>query len=222
VWLGWALAGAIGWGVGFFLALAPEMWAEGSLAGAPPAPAPEEVPPTAVGSAYASSSGRYGYASYYEELYAVLPGPLNGAVVGAAQWLVLRRRLRGAWWLVPANAAAFGILQFADLAGILLVGPLIAGAQWLALWRSGLGDIERVAWSGWWLLASALAGIFCWNLGFDLGIGWSEAAVEGQQTYTALQFAVPNALGAAVGGGLYGAITGPFLARLLREAPRLE
>jgi hypothetical protein len=173
------------------------MGADGSLAGAPPAPAPED----------------------YEELYAVLPGPLKGAVVGVAQWLVLSRRLRGAWWLVPANAAAFGILQFADLAGILLVGPLIAGAQWLALWRSGLGDIERVAWSGWWLLASALAGIFCWNLGGALGIGWSEAAVEGQQTYTTLQFAVPNALGAAVGGGLYGAITGPFLARLLREAP---
>lgn len=100
-----------------------------------------------------------------------LGGSLRGVVVGGAQWLVLRRRLRGAagWLLATAAAgcaAAFARVLLYDywlkgnpvggtqspgyrVASALTVGAIFGTLQWFVLWR------RTARWSGLWPLAAA-------------------------------------------------------------------
>lgn len=97
---------------------------------------------------------------------------LLGAAIGLAQWLVLRRVLRGVGWWVPATMVGYAALNVAGwiwllsvepppwLAGstsFVLVGLVLGVAQWLVL----RGRVER---AGWWI-AISVAG---WTLALAL------------------------------------------------------
>ena len=126
-----------------------------------------------------------------------------GGLVGAAQWLALRYRMRESAWWGGATAVACAIGAAIDRAfKISLPGSstvlLIAAAQAALLWTRTRGIVA----GGWllvnaaaWLLAAALAGAVCDS-----------------------RFAV---MWAAAAGLAYGALTGAVLALLLRLPARL-
>jgi hypothetical protein len=124
---------------------------------------------------------------------------VNGACVGAAQWIMLRRELNAARWWTLASAAGWlaGILMFVPggtfLYSLLTLWTLTLGrsvphffsgpdngaavglsigiVQWLLLRRELTG-------AGWWVLATALA----WTLFYIPGGGpaaWRDAIVLG-------------------------------------------
>jgi hypothetical protein len=91
-------------------------------------------------------------------------GAAAGAVVGIAQWLVLRKRVRPSGWWVAACAAGWAIgalalstALYVDEALALAVGMVSTGAaagaaQWIVLRK-------RFRRAGWWVLAGAVAWI---------------------------------------------------------------
>jgi hypothetical protein len=136
-------------------------------------------------------------------LYMAAMGAGSGAILGVAQWLVLRRYLQRAWtWIlacivgeavgtiaawaimrglaVPALAWAqaglhSGEVVFGGAYGVTLYG-VIGIAQWLTLRR----QVRR---AGWWIVASVALGIFANPL--ISGSGWTSVG-------TILGFLVPG------------------------------
>ena len=126
---------------------------------------------------------------------------VGGFVLGALQWLVLRRQVaRAGWWVVASIAAmaVVGVLVVAlDEGAVVAGGGLVVGVlQWLVLRR-------QVALAGWWVPASAVGwvvgGFVSGIVGDATGVSWIAAA------------------GWAVLGVVYGAITGAVLVWLLRH-----
>ena len=142
-----------------------------------------------------------------------LAGIVDGASLGIAQWLVLRRYIaRAGWWVLASIvglAVGFGVCAavrfaggFAEDVGFAMAGA-VAGtvigaslgiAQWLVLRR-------HIARAGWWVLASAV----------------------GVATFETVDFAMLFDAGRVflVGVAAYGAITGGVLVWLLRQ-PKAE
>ena len=153
-----------------------------------------------------------------------------GAIVGTAQWLVLRRSLRAGWW-VPATAFGWGlggvITGFTAGGSVSSIGPdegpvppiitavvvppavvvLLGLAQWLILRRELVG-------AGWWPIVNS-AGLF---LGFSVGLVVAKVVPWLAPT----QFPSAQALGlvGAVAGPIYGASTWQFLTELGRPGAR--
>lgn len=137
------------------------------------------------------------------------------AVTGSLQWLVLRSWLeRAGWWVAASTAAlaagmwallvvftlwvaAFGDESQASIVVSALAGGLTAGGvQWFALRR-------QTRHAGWWVIVSGLAGPVCMAV-------FLAATTRGDISVTRIA-----AAGALI-GTLYGAMTGPVLAWLLR------
>ena len=120
-----------------------------------------------------------------------------GAVIGIAQWLVLRRLVsRAGWWILASTVgwavgAAVVTLVFPPQPGVLagaVLGAMTGLAQWFVLRR-------WVRQAGWWVLISAL--------------GWAIGLI--------------GVLGASLAGAVVGAVTGIALELLLRHPhPNLE
>ncbi len=125
---------------------------------------------------------------------------LIGAVVGGAQWLILRRQIPqiGRWPLFTAIGCL--ITLFAGPFWLLLSGLGMGLLQWLIL-RSILNR------AGWWSPVSAGA----WVLGYVLG------NVTGLLLASVLDAALAQLIGYAVVGIVGGALTGAFLLWLLRQ-----
>ncbi len=117
-----------------------------------------------------------------------------GGVIGALQWLVLRRRVPGVSRWAPATAIGFALGSFAYPA--LFMGVGVGLLQWLVLRR----DLNH---TGWWPLLSAVA----WPLGYVAGLAVS-------LTDSPLLNGILSAL---ISGAIAGAITGAILLWLLRE-----
>jgi hypothetical protein len=127
---------------------------------------------------------------------AAAAGALAGAVIGAGQWLVLRRRLPGAGWWIAATAAgqAVGLAAGAALVGYrtdlrdLAVQGLLTGV--------GVGVLQalvlrpRVAGWFWWALATpplwALGWIVTTAGGIDVDRQFANFGAYGAITVTAL------------------------------------
>lgn len=157
---------------------------------------------------------------------AIVGGAVLGAVVGAGQWFVLRRRFEGSgqWIWVSALGGAVGggtAVAVADrvgdmwgfevgfLLGCAVLGAGLGLAQWFLL-RS------RLPHAGWWVLASSVG----FALGFGLGRGLGGA----------LYYASSDAIGEGLARLLatliflflplatFGLITGAALAWLSRSS----
>lgn len=137
-----------------------------------------------------------------------------GSIAGVLQWVVLQPHVPASRWWMLASAVgayvAFLVLSVVVLGNAVLIyataGLLIGIAQWLALRR-------RVPRAGWWIAASALG--YVAGGAAALAAGASVNAMVGQLSTTAanvIGHTAPNLLG----GVFYGAITGFWLARLLR------
>ena len=137
-----------------------------------------------------------------------------GLAGGFMQWLVLRRRIAGAGWWIPASALGFPLaLVIADkalrLVGDFAAAPILLGIlfgvlsgamPWLVLRRQN----SR---AGWWLPAHLLGSL----VGGALGI----VAFHAMALLRLYQF--PWAAGGAMFGAGLGAITGITLVWLLRQ-----
>ena len=121
-----------------------------------------------------------------------------GAILaGALQWLVLRRHLDGAAWWIPASALAVAAAGVVVFAGGAVVG---ADAGWVAgagLSGTLLGTVQ------WLVLRRQLDGAAWWVPAST--VGWVVGGPVG------------GALGWGALGAVYGAVTAPVLAWLLRR-----
>jgi hypothetical protein len=158
-------------------------------------------------------------------LAAISFGAVEGAAVGTAQWLVLRRYLpdltRRAWVLATALAAMWAYalamipFQLADpntldpivmVVGGLTLGVLfllsMGGAQWLVLRR-------HVPNSGWWVLANAIA----WPLGVAAPVVTIALVPDPAPLAATIAAGI---LGGLLMGIVVGGLTGIVLVRLLR------
>jgi hypothetical protein len=161
-----------------------------------------------------------------------------GAVVGTAQWLVIRGRLRRVGWWVPATSVGWasagvvaGILSgamggavtgvgrdvgvwgfvVAAAVGILALGLLPVTFQWMILRR----EVHRARR---WLVGAAVA--FLVTAGVAAGVvRWGLVSVIGVLRPEDFPSAKAWVLFGAVVGLLYGAMTGVILEQLLRRSP---
>ncbi len=114
-----------------------------------------------------------------------------GAVIGTAQWVVVRSLIREDGWWIPASAVgwaggvalvSFVLPPTSSIATYVILGAALGLAQWLVL----RGQVHR-AW--WWIVISAL--------------GWTVAMM--------------GILGDLLNGAVAGAVTGFALELLLRH-----
>jgi hypothetical protein len=156
----------------------------------------------------------------------VLAGAIEGAILGLAQWLALRRYLPGVrrrdWVIATALAATvawiIGMLpstfeSMATLAPVLLsVGATvlggvfllsIGGAQWFVL-------RHHVQQAGWWIVANAVA----WPLGIAVPVVALSLAPDGTPLVIMIALGVVSGL---LMGLVVGAVTGLALVLLLRN-----
>ena len=152
-----------------------------------------------------------------------------GAIVGTAQWLVLRPTLRDGWW-VPATAIGWGMSGFLmgftaggsvssigpaegpipPLLATLVVPPLVVVlvgfGPWLILRREFSG-------AGWWPAVNIVGLV----LAFAVGL----AVAKTVPWLAPTQFPSAHALGlvGAVAGPIYGLVTWQFLTELRRGGP---
>lgn len=150
-------------------------------------------------------------------------GAIGGAVIGLAQWLVLRQQFSQAWWWVLASIVvwvfissnglgALGWVAPRDMYYISLrvvygaiegtkVGALLGVAQWLFLKHQVLG-------ASWWIVASTVG----WAIG--LAFAWAIGAFLHVLTGVFLG----EVVGLTVGWVVVAAITGVALIWLLRAS----
>ncbi len=145
-----------------------------------------------------------------EVVSAALGGLLAGAVIGGAQWLVLRRHLGidATWVVATASGLALGNTVGAVLTdtgtgiGDLLLIGVVAGiavgtAQWTLL-------RERLRYAGFWIpvltVAWPLGWTTTWSIGVDVSLG----------------YAVFGAVGALVFSGISGSALALMVRNLLR------
>jgi hypothetical protein len=151
---------------------------------------------------------------------------LTGAIVGAAQWVVLRGKFRGAHLWIPVTTLgalaaapvqvltdqgfrtllhykppAIQVMAWALAVGI-VVGLCVAAAQFLLLRHA---YVESKIW-----LVAGLAG-------WAIGASFATAIRIFPPTHPAFEFRGGDALGGLIAGGIGAAITGLALLRLLRE-----
>jgi hypothetical protein len=121
-----------------------------------------------------------------------------GVLVGALQWLVLRRHIPGVnrWAIFTGLGFALGSFVF-----LAFMGLGVGVTQWLLLRR----DLNK---TGWWPVINAVA----WPLGYMFG------GALGAALGTALSAPLLGGLfGAALTGAIIGAVTGAVLLWMLRE-----
>lgn len=140
---------------------------------------------------------------------ALLGGAATGAVIGIAQWLVLRRHLPRAlsWVAATAGGLAVGLALGASAVGyatglsdLALQGAItgaVTGLAQAAVLRGRLGRVGALAW--------ALAGPALWSLGWTVTTAFGVAVDQ--------QFTVFGASGALVWSLLGGALLTGLLRR---------
>lgn len=152
----------------------------------------------------------------------VWSGAIGGGAIGLGQWLVLRGRMKKAWWWILAGIVGWALIGVSDLGALGWVAPrtmkiplrLIVGftdglqigcglgaLQWLVLCRK-----VRKAWL--WTLVSTGS----WAIG--LAIGWGVGGMLRLET----NFFLGDVLGLAIAWLVVGGLTGVALVSLLRSS----
>jgi len=126
-----------------------------------------------------------------------------GAVVGAGQFLVLRRVIKSAWW-IPATSADWGL---GVMLGALMqpviqaqagigAGIALGVTQWLILRR-------HVSKAGWWILASTLSWTLAWAIAWNIVGPLLESLSVSDETIASALFVIISGL---IGSGLTGVV----------------
>ena len=145
-------------------------------------------------------------------LFGVVLGSVLGTACGTAQWLVLRRRVRGAGMWVPATVAAWALFWALNMAGAFGQGSGVGGRVLEGLGHGALfGGLLGVA--QWWVLRGTARGARWWVPASV--VGWAVSAALGDGLKAALGGEGPIDL--AVGLAAGAAVTGACLGRLLRD-----
>ncbi len=139
-------------------------------------------------------------------------GAIGGAVIGLAQWLVLRQRFSQAWWWILISIGTWSLLGGGGLGALgwvaprtmsiylrvvyglvngLQIGTLIGVAQWLVFRKQSFG-----AWR--WIVASSVG----WTIG--LTFGWVIGGVLRMLTGIFLGEVVGLVMGWVVVAGITG------------------
>ncbi len=160
---------------------------------------------------------------------------LTGAVIGAAQWIVLRSivgpaglwgwiRKNGLLWLGAVLVAAAGVFVYemaprtrprddASQAVVLVIGLLLGVVVGIGQWRT-LNTVSERAWA--WLVAVPIG----YMAGASLGLAVVEQLPrEPSSDVWFLYLLAHSAVGGLVGGCVSGALTGAALVWLLHEPP---
>ncbi|NEP91389.1 MAG: hypothetical protein F6K18_33880 [Okeania sp. SIO2C2] len=145
-------------------------------------------------------------------------GAMGGAVIGLAQWLVLRNYIfRSRWWVVLTivtwlliGASSLGALGwvaprteqisvrlFHGLINGAIVGAILGLGQWFVLRK-------QIYWEEWWIIANIIA----WSVG--LSLGWA----VGGFMYGAIGLFISEVIGLLVTWFFVAVVTGIALVRL--------
>jgi hypothetical protein len=159
---------------------------------------------------------------------------LSGPILGAVQWLVLKRALRiGPIWILGSTVGWLAGTAL-SMAASPLVAPLVAAllnsfGQWEVLWLNAINQTliltvlglahwamlrQRIPGAGWWIVASALAG---------LAQGTAQAsfcAAACEPITTSLGSMVATGLTYSIGWMAYSIVTGYALVRSLQTKLR--
>ena len=174
-------------------------------------------------------------AAYVQAISLGVSEAIFGAVLGTAQWLVLRRAFRASWWM-PATCLGWAVAGtiggflaggsvstigpdegpvppvVATLVGIPLIAAVLGGFQWLVLRR----EVEG---TGWWPVGN-LGGLFA---GFAIGFAVVTSIVV-NVIHLLEPTDFPSAkvflLIGAVAGVVNGAVTWSAMTQLRAERPR--
>jgi hypothetical protein len=137
---------------------------------------------------------------------ALLAGAVSGAVIGAAQWLALRRVGADVRWIVAtavglAAGMAIGYAVFGygdDVGGMALLGAVSGAGIGAAQWWILRGLLPA---SIWWIPATAVAWALGWTVTTAIGVDpddrWANPGLSGAATLTVLLAAVLWFLGRA-------------------------
>jgi hypothetical protein len=138
---------------------------------------------------------------------APMGGALAGLLVGAGQWLVLRRYQARAWVWVPATIIGWSLGLFATtglffwlvqdgLGYITLILPMALGGGVIAYAQGLILRRWMRITTSWWILANAMGLVVGWIIALGLASGASQSA------------SLPPGAGLAVLGALHGAFVG--------------
>jgi hypothetical protein len=113
----------------------------------------------------------------------LVEGAIAGAVIGVAQWSVLRQHFSQAWWWILISIVSWGLLGGSGVGAFGWVAPttprivlrVVYGAVYGAITGAGIGVAQwlffrrQVEKAGQWILAStvswAIALVFGWTIG---------------------------------------------------------
>jgi hypothetical protein len=128
---------------------------------------------------------------------AALAGAISGAVIGAAQWLALRRIGASVYWIVATAVGfavglglAFAIFDYGNSVGDMWVVGAVSGlgigiAQW---WL--LRDLVKVGLAWVWIPATVAAWALGWTVTTAIGVDpddrWANPGLSGAATITVL------------------------------------
>jgi hypothetical protein len=166
-------------------------------------------------------------AAYVQSSISAVSGAIFGAIVGVAQWLVLRQTIRARWWAL-GTCAGWGlagvVMGFNAGGSVSTIGPdagplhplftfllfpplavfLLGAAQWLILRREFAG-------AQWWLAANG------GGLLVGLVVGLVVAMLVPWLAPTDFPSAQANGIVGAIAGPIYGLVTWTFLSELRRR-----
>jgi hypothetical protein len=153
-------------------------------------------------------------------------GIIGGALIGFAQWLVLRRHLSSAWWWIIVSFLGWGVMGLSSFGVIGWFAPrtmrLFPRLVYGVIDGATLGLILGMA--QWWVLRQYVSKAWGWiftnslNWSISLAVGWIVGGLLRRFT----QMFLSEVLGLGVTWMLVAGLTGISLIRLLREVPPLK
>jgi hypothetical protein len=146
-------------------------------------------------------------------------GAILGLVLGAAQWLAIRRHLPGSLGWIPATAVGFALLQeVALLAEVWVDSPSIYSTLGLVIaWdvlKALMGGVA-LGFAQWVVLARRISRAWLWIIALPLAFGVGTAYVSGILRISGALQAAFSGNGVSVGGLLWVLTSGLLLFSLL-------
>jgi len=152
----------------------------------------------------------------------VWSGLIGGGAIGLGQWLVLRGRIRKAWWWILASIVSWGLIGASDLGALGWVAPRTMQIPLRLIF--GFGDgVQIGCWLGalqWLVISRKVPRAWLWTLvstgswAIGLAIGWG----VGGMLRLATNFFLGDVLGLAIAWLVVGGLTGVALVSLLRSS----